>query len=192
MYKVGCNDYLGILSKIKRRPGASYIIQPLVKFDRGFKFENASVPTDIRLIFLGGKVVQSYIRRARPGDFRCNEHLGGSLTYLPVSKIPKKLIDTSKVISEKLDRSNSLYSLDFIISNKGNIFLLEGNTGPGLDWNVSLKKNEAEAKKLIRLIVQKLVALSGSGSDKVIGLKPSGHSGFWEEFRHYSTVPAVS
>jgi len=46
--------------------------------------------------------------------------------------------------------------LDFIISNSGNIYLIEANTGPGLDWNLSIKKNEIESKKLIRIIVKEI------------------------------------
>ncbi len=163
VYKVGDRQCSEILRKIKHNSKSSFVIQPMVKFDQGFEYENNSVPTDIRLIYLGGKVVQSYIRRACPGDFRCNEHLGGSLTYLPLSLIPLSLIEIADIISRRLNRSGSLYALDFIISNNGHIFLLEGNTGPGLDWNVSEKENEKEAKNLIRLIVKELALVSGVG-----------------------------
>ncbi len=161
VYKVGGKKYSEILRKIKHNSKASFVVQPMVKFDLGFTYENYSVPTDIRLIYLGGKVVQSYIRRACPGDFRCNEHLGGSLTYLPLSILPSKLIEKADIISQKLNQSGSLYALDFIISNNGNIFLLEGNTGPGLDWNVTEQENEREAKHLIQLIVKELCLVSG-------------------------------
>ena len=50
---------------------------------------------------------------------------------------------------------------DFIISNNGNIYLLEGNTGPGLDWNLLIRENEIEGQKLIRMIVKELVGRVG-------------------------------
>ena len=102
--------------------------------------------------------MQSYIRVAKPEEFRCNEHQGGSLTYLPIKAIPRKLISKSNQIAQILNKKTSLYSLDFIMSNKGNPYFLEGNTGPGLDWNVSLKQNKSKSKKLIRLLVKDLAS----------------------------------
>ena len=66
-------------------------------------------------------------------------------------------METSDRVAKKLNKPDSMYALDFLVSNNGNIYLLEGNTGPGLDWNTSLKQNENEAKKLIRMVVNKFV-----------------------------------
>jgi hypothetical protein len=146
-----------ILAAVSRHPKISFIIQPLVKFDQGFIYQKISAPTDIRLIYLNGEIVQSYIRIAKKGEFRCNEHLGGSLIYVASHQIPKKLITISnKVIKSLVDKS-SLFALDFIVSNRGHVYLLEGNTSPGLDWNLQNPLNEIEAKKLIKLIVKDLV-----------------------------------
>jgi hypothetical protein len=134
----------------------SFIIQPFANFDKGFNFRGIPVSTDIRFIFLNGKIVQSYIRTAKSGDFRCNEHQGGSLTYLSLEEISSKLVNQAKLIAEEINKQ-SLYALDFIVSNNGNVYLLEGNTGPGLDWNMELSKNEIEAKILINLIIEELV-----------------------------------
>ena len=82
------------------------------------------------------------------------------LIYLSKNEIPENVKNLSKDIAEVLGNDNSLYSLDFIISNNKNIYLLEGNTGPGLDWNTSSKVNEIEAKKLIRIIVAELAKRS--------------------------------
>jgi len=138
-----------------------FILQPLVKFNKGFNYQNSFAPTDIRLIFSGGKIVQTYIRIAKKGDFRCNEHKGGTLIYISKNDIPKEITKLSKEIAGSLGNNNSLFSLDFIVSNNKNIYLLEGNTGPGLDWNMSKKTNEIEAKKLIRLVIGELVKRSG-------------------------------
>ena len=158
VYKLKAGQYQEMLAIILKNTRISYVIQPFVKFDRGFTYQNCPGSTDIRLIYLQGKIAQSYIRMAKPGDFRCNEHQGGSLTYLSLAEIPQSLIAKSNVIANILNKKCSLYALDFIISNRGNVYLLEGNTGPGLDWNMSLIKNEIEAKKLISLIVQELSA----------------------------------
>lgn len=156
IYKFKIGQSAKMLSIIRRNTKVSFVIQPFAKFDKGFSYREGQTSTDIRLIYLNGKIAQSYIRMAKSGEFRCNEHRGGSLTYLDLSEIPKELIEKSNQISERLNKKNSLFALDFIVSNNGNTYLLEGNTGPGLDWNMSLKKNELEAKKLIRLVVKEL------------------------------------
>jgi len=154
-------DQLKLMQKtIQKNSRISYIIQPFINFDHGFSYHNYSAPTDIRLIYLNGYIVQSYIRVAKPGEFRCNEHKGGLLTYLSLDQIPSKLVTKSNLIAKSLDQASSFFTLDFIISNNGNVYLLEGNSGPGLDWNTSLTQNEIEAKKLIRLVVKELALRS--------------------------------
>ena len=161
VYKFNLNNPQDIESLFSRNTHASYIIQPFTKFDQGFTYSNRSAPTDIRLIYLNNKIVQSYIRVAKPGEFRCNEHKGGLLTYLPLNEIPSGLIVKSNQIAKILNKGLSLFALDFLISNTGHSYFLEGNTGPGLDWDTSRQKNEIEAKKLISLIAQNLNARVG-------------------------------
>ena len=161
VYKFKANQTKKMMASMKRNEKISYIIQPFVKFDKGFSYKNSQVATDIRLIYLGGKIIQTYIRMAKPGDFRCNEHQGGLLKYISKSEVPQEVVTTSRKIADVLNKKCSLYTLDFIISNNGNIYLLEGNTGPGLDWNLLIRENEIEGQKLIRMIVKELVGRVG-------------------------------
>ena len=157
VYKFNPNESRKMYSLAAKHKQISFIIQPFAKFDRGFSFNNQLASTDIRLVYLGGEIVQSYIRTALPNEFRCNEHQGGTLTYLDLKDLPKSLIAKSNSIATILEKKSSLYSLDFIMSNSGNPYFLEGNSGPGLDWNTNLKSNERNAKKLIRLIAKQLL-----------------------------------
>ena len=157
-----------MLATVNQNPEVSFIIQPFVKFDQGFSYNNALVMTDIRFVYLGAKIVQSYIRIAKPGDFRCNEHLGGTLIYLPLTDIPKKWVNRANLIAQVLNDQSSLYALDFVMSDNGNIYFLEGNTMPGLDWNTSLKTNAIEAKKLIRLVVEEIATRTNSKKHKIV------------------------
>lgn len=156
IFKFKKDQYKNMLETMNKNRKISYVIQPFAIFDHGFNYDNSFAATDIRLIYLNGKIVQSYIRVAKIGDFRCNEHQGGLLTYLNIDELPKNLVSRSSVIAKILDKKDSLFTLDFIMSNNGNPYFLEGNTGPGLDWNVSLKKNETEAKKLINMVAMEL------------------------------------
>ncbi|MFA6007542.1 MAG: hypothetical protein WC784_02765 [Candidatus Shapirobacteria bacterium] len=156
IFKFKSGQSKNMLAAMNKNTKVSYIIQPFARFDQGFSYKNIFASTDIRLIYLKGKIVQSYIRVAKAGDFRCNEHQGGLLTYLTLDELPKALVAKSSQIATMLDKKCSLFTLDFIMSNNGNAYFLEGNTGPGLDWNMSLKKNEIEAKKLINMVVREL------------------------------------
>lgn len=160
VYKFKVGQRKSMMAAMKKNNKISYILQPLAKFDKGFIYQNSPVTADIRLIYLGGKIVQTYIRMAKAGDFCCNEHQGGTLKYISKNKIPLAVVAKSNQIVKILNKNRSLFALDFIISNNGNIYLLEGNTKPGLDWNLSIKENEIKAKKLIRIIVKKLVKLA--------------------------------
>lgn len=146
-----------ILETVNKNKNVAFVLQPFLKFDHGFSYNNLLTTTDIRFVYLAGKIVQVYIRVAQNDDFRCNEHLGGILTYLNLDKIPPALTSRANLIATELADNSSLYALDFIVSNNKNIYFLEGNTMPGLDWNMSLKKNEREAKKLIKLVVEEVI-----------------------------------
>jgi len=145
-----------MVASMKKHKNISFIVQPFVKFNKGFSYKNSLASTDIRLIYLGKKIVQTYIRIAKKQDFICNEHSGGLLKYISKSEVPPKVVEVSRKIAEILNQKTSLFALDFIISNNGNVYLLEANTGPGLDWNLSVKENEIEAKRLIRIIIKEI------------------------------------
>jgi len=162
VYKFGNDQTEMMIAVVKKHNSKSFVIQPFVKFDKGFSFQNSSKPTDIRLVYLGNKIVQTYIRIAKKGDFRCNEHAGGLLKYIPKNEVPSRVMAVSRNIAKILNNKSSLFALDFIISNNGNTYLLEANTGPGLDWNLSVKENEIEAKKLMGIIIKEIVKRTSS------------------------------
>jgi len=156
IYKIGKNPLDEISKILKDTPKTSFVLQPFAKFDKGYSYKKNQGYTDIRTIYLGNKIIQTYIRTASQNDFRCNEHQGGSLEYIKKSEIPSQIIRMSKEIADDLGNANSLFALDFIVSNAGNIYLMEGNSRPGLDWNLSKEKNKREGKKLIQVIVKEL------------------------------------
>jgi len=157
VYLVGpSNPKEEVLDILQMHQSTDFILQPFADFRTGYKYNNSPGLTDIRIIFIGQKIVQAYVRKASNDDFRCNEHQGGQLHYITLKEIPAKVLELSKQISRTLNTENDLYALDLVVSNEGNPYLMEGNIRPGLDWNLSLKKNERMAKKLIRMIVEQL------------------------------------
>lgn len=156
IYIIESNHAQKIQKIMTSNPTISFILQPYVSFSDGYSYKNFKRATDIRIIFEGQRIVQTYIRMAHPQDFRCNEQQGGTLIYTFQKDIPIEVLRAAKKISKILKRKYSLYALDFIVTDNGTIFLLEGNNSPGLDWNLSLAKNERKAKQLIRVIAKEL------------------------------------
>ncbi len=156
VYKIKPGDTVAIQVIMQVNPNITFILQPFAKFDLGFSYKHQTAATDIRLLYLNGTIVQSYLRMAKSGDFRCNEHQGGHSTYLKLTEIPEIIRLKSDFIADSLPNNNSLYALDFIIANSGTPYFIEGNTGPGLSWNESVAKEKFMGRQLIRSIAQSL------------------------------------
>jgi glutathione synthase/RimK-type ligase-like ATP-grasp enzyme len=162
------NPQKNILNLIRKNKNISFILQPFAQFNTGYIYNKSAGFIDIRMIYLGQRVVQVYIRRAKKGDFRCNEHQGGELHYITLKEVPLKVRMFAKRIAQGLNVDSELYALDLVVSNNGNVFLMEGNIRPGIDWNLALKKNERMAKKLIRVIVGEIAKRATPTTPKFI------------------------
>lgn len=145
VYQIKSEREEEIASIIKLNPLKQFILQPLLQFDH-----------EIRLIFMGDKIVQIYIRTAPAGGFCCNDHQGGSSEYINEAQVPLKVLQMAQALAARLPSDNSLYALDFIVSQNGNVYLLEGNTGPGLNWDPANKIDEVKSHELIGIIVTEL------------------------------------
>ena len=145
VYQIQSGDTGQIDGILQSNPRIQFILQPLLKFDH-----------EIRLIFMGDKIVQTYIRTAPADGFCCNDHQGGSSVYINESDVPLKVLNMAGDIVGRLPLGDSLYALDFVVSSGGNPYLLEGNTGPGLNWDPAKKIDERKSQELIRIIVAEL------------------------------------
>ncbi len=147
----------------KGKQNLSYVLQSFINCDKGFVVGKYGGLIDLRVIVLNGKIIQTYIRIAKRGNFKCNEHQGGNLVYMPIDAIPRDVLAMTKKIIRKLeiqfDLSHFLYALDFIRSNNGNLYFIEGNSNPGIDWDHDKKINELKSKELIDYIVEELALI---------------------------------
>ena len=158
IFKVTKNYINEIYALIQQYPKLIFVLQPFLKFAKGYTYKNQKAATDIRLIYQNGKIIQTYIRLAKDNDFRCNEHQGGQLLYVSLADIPQKVQLFSQKIALKLQQNHSLFALDYIVSDRGNVYFIEGNSKPGIDWDLALETNEKMSKKLIRGIVTELAS----------------------------------
>ena len=97
---------------------ANILIQEFISESRG---------EDIRAIVVGDKVVASMKRKAKPGEFRSNVHLGGTVENYELNEQEEQsAIKAAKVLGL------SVAGVDLIQSNRGPL-VLEVNSSPGLE-----------------------------------------------------------
>lgn len=177
VFEISLNPVQKIQQFMKENPEVHFILQPFLAFDKGFAYKNNQTATDIRLIFHQSDLLQCYLRMAKANDFRCNEHQGGELVYVNPTDIPEKIKVVARKMAQNINKPHSLYALDFAVSNNGNIYCIEGNTGPGIDWDIDKKINEKMSKELIRtivtefknrLVVKKIPSISQHFSQKIL------------------------
>ena len=155
VFRVGGLQTLSKISEILDNDKiTSFVLQPFAKFDKGYKLGKFKGFVDIRIVYMGTSMIQAYIRTAAKDDFRCNMHQGGNVIYIIKKDIPARIIRLANEILKELNDTTALVALDFIISNNGNPYLMEGNSGPGLNWSMTIKEDEKYTKKLIREIVK--------------------------------------
>ena len=144
----------------KNKKRLSYILQPFIKCDTGLVFKKYCGTIDLRVMVLNTKIIQTYIRIAKKGKFECNLHQGGKVFYISKKIIPKEILGISekiiKILDSKINIKHSLYALDFMQSNNGNVYFIEGNDTPGIVWGYKNKIDESKTKELINLIVNEL------------------------------------
>ncbi len=108
---------IGVIETMKKID-ANILVQEFIKESKG---------EDIRAIVVGDKVVASMKRVAKPGEFRSNVHLGGSVENYQVTKEEEEAaVKASKIL--KLDVSG----VDLVQSDRGPL-VLEVNSSPGLE-----------------------------------------------------------
>lgn len=97
---------------------ANLLVQEFIKEAQG---------EDIRCFVIDGKVVASIQRKAAPGEFRANIHLGGSASVIKITQQERSLATrATKALGLKVA------GVDIIRSSKGPL-LLEVNSSPGLE-----------------------------------------------------------
>lgn len=129
-----------------------YVLQPLVNCDHGFVIGPYSGMIDLRLWTINDDVLNTSIRIAKKGEFRANVHQGGEEIFIEKSDVPQEIYDMAEKIRRHLNIQSSFYALDFIRSNNGNVYFIEGNSSPGIDWTTD-PVHEARQKKTIDLLV---------------------------------------
>lgn len=156
VYKISSNFAKRISQLMISNKQVRFVLQPFLLFSKGYTYHNQQTATDLRLIFHHDQLLQCYVRMAKARDFRCNEHQGGQLEYVTAGDIPDLVHRAAAQLVASIKSPQSLYALDFLMSDSGRVYFIEGNIGPGIDWDASKKVNEEMSKQLIESIVEEL------------------------------------
>ncbi|WP_241687980.1 30S ribosomal protein S6--L-glutamate ligase [Ancylomarina salipaludis] len=98
--------------------GTNILVQEFIKEADG---------KDIRCFVINGKVVESIMRTAAPGEFRANIHMGGTAQLVKISPEEKRIaVLAAKTMNLKVA------GVDIIRGRNGSL-LLEVNSSPGLE-----------------------------------------------------------
>lgn len=119
---------------------ADILVQEFVKEANG---------KDIRCFVVNGKVVESIMRTAAPGEFRANIHMGGSASITKITPEERRIaILAAKTMNLKVA------GVDIIRGQNGPL-LLEVNSSPGLE-GIEGASNKDIAGKMIEAIERDL------------------------------------
>lgn len=157
VYLVDENNLDQVWQLVQSHPQLDFLLQPLVNYQLGFTHEGQKRAADIRLIYHNQQILQSYVRLADKDEFRCNGDLGAQIIYPEIEQLPPQVIHASDQITRDLKFDNAIYALDFIIADSGHVYLVEGNAGPGINWDKANRQDELAAKELIHAIVAEFV-----------------------------------
>lgn len=104
---------------------------------------------DIRCFVVNGKVVESIMRTAAPGEFRANIHMGGTASIVKITPEERRIaIQAAKTMNLKVAGVD-------IIRGQNSPLLLEVNSSPGLE-GIEGASNKDIAGKMIEAIEKDL------------------------------------
>jgi glutathione synthase/RimK-type ligase-like ATP-grasp enzyme len=113
---------------------------------------------DFRVICLGSKMVTSYVRTPPKGKLLSNWSGGGSLDYIPLKDVPKKVKAITNSVLKRLELlPNTLYTVDFMYENGKTPYLIEMNNNPTFQIIPGYEKEATHFYKMFIKHVQKFV-----------------------------------
>jgi glutathione synthase/RimK-type ligase-like ATP-grasp enzyme len=113
---------------------------------------------DLRLVFVNEKIIYAYIREPAKGKLLANLAQGGSLTIVPLNKIPKSVLPIIQQANQIFETFNPrIYSIDFMFDEKKKPWVVELNSMPGLYFTPTEKPYMVEMyKELLKVFKKKL------------------------------------
>jgi glutathione synthase/RimK-type ligase-like ATP-grasp enzyme len=91
---------------------------------------------DLRLVFLGNKLMFSYVRQPARGSLLANLAQGGKMFLVSTRKLPRSLMKVVKQMLQVIEHFDAgYYTLDFFFDKNQKPYFIEMNTKPGGYFN---------------------------------------------------------
>lgn len=88
---------------------------------------------DLRLVFINEKIIYSYIREPKEGNYLANLAQGGTLKIVPSKKLPKSIFPAVKFANKIFETFiPRIFSIDFMFDKREKPWVVELNSMPGL------------------------------------------------------------
>jgi glutathione synthase/RimK-type ligase-like ATP-grasp enzyme len=116
----------------KAKVDSPHILQEFIDSSRGVPEFSKGIH-DLRLVFVNDKIIYAYIREPKKGSFLANLAQGGSLTIVPLKKLPKSLFPIIRHANDIFKTFEPrVFCVDFMFDEKGKPWIVELNSMPGL------------------------------------------------------------
>ena len=113
---------------------------------------------DLRLVIVNEKIIYAYIREPKKGSLLANLAQGGSLTIVPLKKVPASLKPIIKQANQIFETFlPRIYAIDFMFDEKKKPWVVELNSMPGLYFTPDEKPYMIEMyQELLKVFKNKL------------------------------------
>jgi D-alanine-D-alanine ligase-like ATP-grasp enzyme len=102
------------------------------------------------LVFVGDKLIYSYIREPKDGSYLANLAQGGKLIIVPKNDLPKSLAPILERVGEAFNSfANRIFAVDFMFDENQKPWIVELNSMPGLFFTPEEKPYMIEMYKEI-------------------------------------------
>ncbi|MEI8103843.1 MAG: ATP-grasp domain-containing protein [Candidatus Moraniibacteriota bacterium] len=117
---------------------------------------------DLRLVFVGKKLIYAYIREPKDGCFLANLAQGGTLTIVPIENLPKSLDPVLRHVHAILDSfTDRIFAVDFMFDENSRPWIVEFNSMPGLYFTEKEKPYMMEMYQELLGVFKRQLALVG-------------------------------
>ena len=109
-----------------------YLVQEFIDSSHGIPGINKTLH-DLRVILVNKKIIYSYIREPKEGNYLANLAQGGSLKILPLNKLPRSIFPIIESANQVFETFNPrIFAIDFLFDQDKKPWVVELNAMPGL------------------------------------------------------------
>lgn len=143
------------------------IVQEFIDSSNGIPNLTSSMH-DLRLVFVGKRLMYAYVREPKDGCLLANLSQGGKLTIVPIENLPKALDPVLYKVHETLDSfTDRIFAVDFMFDENFQPWIVEFNSMPGLYFTEEEKPYMMEMYQELLEVFKRQLSLVRKENNKV-------------------------